>query len=177
MVKKQWQEKLTEPGGSWQQFVMGESMKIRQGLKKIVVFRVRAVHKDKKVLRGSITVEMSYFLPTIIILFLLIIYTVFFYHDKNVLIGGAAETAVLGAQVERHRGEETDLHSFFRERIRGKLILLNLKGVEIERDGKWVRVTAYAAKRWMGTSTEQKAAIPEPEKEIRKKRQLDSFVN
>lgn len=150
---------------------------MRQALKKISAIRVLPVYKDKKALRGSITVEMSYLLPTIIIFFLLVLYTVFFYHDKNVLIGGAAETAVLGAQAERHRGGETDLHSFFRERIRGKLILLNLTGVEIKRDGKLVKVTAYAAKKWMGTSAEQKAVIPEPEKEIRKKRQLKSLAN
>lgn len=148
---------------------------MRQILKRISVIRVPTVDKDKKALRGSITVEMSYLLPTIITLFILTIYTVFFYHDKNVLIGGAAETAVLGAQAERHRGEETDLQSFFKERIRGKLIWLNVTDVEIERDGKWVKVTAHAAKKWMGTSTEQKAAIPEPEKEIRKKRQLKSL--
>ena len=49
-------------------------------------------------LRGSVTVEMAYILPTVIMIFLLIVYTVFYYHDKNILNAGAGETAVRGAQ-------------------------------------------------------------------------------
>lgn len=52
----------------------------------------------KRSFRGVITVEMSYLIPIVLIIFLLVVYTVFYYHDKNILIGAASETAVTGAQ-------------------------------------------------------------------------------
>ena len=55
----------------------------------------------KKDMKASTVIEMSYIMPVFLFLFLLIMYTVFYYHDKAVLNGAAAETAVLGAQAER----------------------------------------------------------------------------
>ena len=79
--------------------------------------------RDKAV-KGVITVELSYIIPIILSVFMVIIYTVFYFHDKNILIGAAAETAVLGAQLERKPDEsgQTDLTGFCRQRIAGKLI-------------------------------------------------------
>lgn len=58
---------------------------------------IKAEHKKKKrivmekgtMVQGVITVEMAYIIPIIFILFATIVYTVFFYHDKNILIGAA----------------------------------------------------------------------------------------
>lgn len=137
------------------------------------------VSKLKNVImfRGSITVEMSYILPAIILLFILTINTVFYFHDKNILIGGAAETAVLGAQMERQQGERPDMQAFFRERISGKLILLRLTGIEIKSEKKWFKVTVCAQKGKMKLCAEQKAAIAKPEKKIREKRKLESLLD
>ena len=77
--------------------------------------RIRIKAPATNGLRGSVTVEMAYILPTVIMIFLLIVYTVFYYHDKNILNAAAGETAVLGAQLERQRGKEgTDLQNFYR---------------------------------------------------------------
>ena len=50
---------------------------------------------------GSTVVEMSYIMPLIMLMFVLIIHTVFYFYDRAVLNGAAAETAVLGAELER----------------------------------------------------------------------------
>ncbi|HAX51293.1 TadE/TadG family type IV pilus assembly protein [Muricomes intestini] len=128
-------------------------------------------------LKASITVEMAYVLPTVILLLLLTIYTVFYYHDKNVLIGAAGETAILGAQMERQKEEnKADLHSFYRERVKGKLIFLHLTGIEVSKNKGDMAVTAQAGKGRMRVSVVQKAVIPEPEKDIRRKQLLDSLT-
>ena len=76
-------------------------------------------------MNGVITVEMSYILPMVFWTFLAVIYMIFYFHDKNIMIGAAAETAVVGAQLERKPDEKdrTDLEGFYQQRIAGKLIL------------------------------------------------------
>ena len=79
--------------------------------------------RERKEVRGSTVVEMAYIMPLFLLLFVLVINTVFFFHDKVILNGAACETAVLGAQRARLKDtEETDLEGFSMERIRGKLI-------------------------------------------------------
>ena len=76
-----------------------------------------------RLLRGSTVVEMSYIMPVFLILFLYIVNTVFYFHDKAVLNGAACETAVLSAQQKRMKEYgRYDMEEFFRERIHGKLI-------------------------------------------------------
>ena len=70
----------------------------------------------KKYVKGSAVIEMSYIMPLFLLLFLFITYTVFYYHDKLVLNGAAAETAVLGAQLERRKETgDYDLEEIFKE--------------------------------------------------------------
>ena len=75
-------------------------------------------------LRGSAVVEMSYIIPLFLGLFVLIVHTVFYYHDKAVMNAAAAETAVLGAQASRREGTDYDLEAFFGDRTDGKLIYM-----------------------------------------------------
>ena len=138
--------------------------------------RIRIKAPATNGLRGSVTVEMAYILPTVIMIFLLIVYTVFYYHDKNILNAAAGETAVLGAQLERQRGKEgTDLQNFYRERTGSKLILLHLTGVNITKSKKQVEVQAYAQKGQMRVSVVQRAVITKAEEKIRLKRKLEAL--
>lgn len=127
--------------------------------------------------QGSVTVEMAYILPATIMIFLLVLYTVFYYHDKNILYGAAGEVAVAGAQYDREKGREApDLNGFYRERINRKLILLKLDSVDVSKDRKQIAVSASAGKSWMRVSVMQRAVIPQPEEKIRKKRKLESLT-
>ena len=122
----------------------------------------------KKDMKTSTVIEMSYIMPVFLFLFLLIMYTVFYYHDKAVLNGAAAETAVLGAQAERRKEtKEYDLEKIFHERTEGKLIFLTGANVTVQKDEKEITVSVSAQKNLMRLSICQKAAIVNPEEKIR----------
>lgn len=129
-------------------------------------------------LSGVITIELSYLMPLILFLFVTVMYTVFYYHDKNILIGAASETAIVGAQLKRKPDENdlADLSDFYQERIQGKLILFAGAQAEISLSDKRVDVKAYAARGKMKIQTIQKAPIVKPEKKIRQKRILEELV-
>lgn len=121
----------------------------------------------KRELKGSAVVEMSYIIPMILFLFVMIIHAVFYYHDKAVLNGAAGETAVLGAQTARRKGTEYDLEEFFHNRTDGKLIYMTDPDVSVEEDEESVTVKASAARSFMRLSIYQRALIVKPEEKIR----------
>lgn len=121
----------------------------------------------KRELKGSAVVEMSYIIPMILFLFVMIIHAVFYYHDKAVLNGAAGETAVLGAQTARRKGTEYDLEEFFHNRTEGKLIYMTDPDVSVEEYEESVTVKASAARSFMRLSIYQRALIVKPEEKIR----------
>lgn len=121
----------------------------------------------KRELKGSAVVEMSYIIPMILFLFVMIIHAVFYYHDKSVLNGAAGETAVLGAQTARRKGTEYDLEEFFHNRTEGKLIYMTDPDVSVEENEESVTVKASAARSFMRLSIYQRALIVKPEEKIR----------
>lgn len=125
----------------------------------------------RKGLKGVITVEMSYILPMVLFVLALVVNTVFYFHDKNILIGAAAETAVLGAQMERKPDEkgQTDLSAFCSRRIAGKMILFGKPTVSVEVTDKQVTVSAAADRKGMSLEVRQQAPILKPEEKIRRK--------
>lgn len=127
---------------------------------------------------GVITIELSYLIPLILFLFVSIMYTVFYYHDKNILIGAASETAVLGAQLKRKPDENdlVDLSDFCQERIQGKLIFFAGAQADISLSDKGIEITVYASRGRMKIQTTQKAPVVKPEKKIRQKRILEELA-
>ena len=103
---------------------------------------------------GSTVVEMSYIMPLILLMFVLIIHTVFYFYDRAVLNGAAAETAVLGAEL-------------FEERTSGKLILMTDPSVAITRTDNKIQVTAMVQKGRFELEVRQRAVIVNPEEKIR----------
>lgn len=128
------------------------------------------INVKKQRLSGSTVIEMSYIMPVFLGLFVLIIHTVFYFHDKAVLNGAAGETAILGAQAERREGAEYDLEVFFRERTDGKLIYMTDVDVSVSRSENEITVSALAEKAFMEIKVSQKARCAEPEKNIRRTR-------
>ena len=124
-----------------------------------------------KKVRGSTVVEMAYIMPLFLLLFVLVINTVFFFHDKVILNGAACETAVVGAQRARLKEKEgTDLEGFFMERVKGKLIRMTDVSVSISEDDGEVKVEARAKRGGMSMSVCQEAVTARPEEMIRWKR-------
>lgn len=136
------------------------------------LFKIKEKHIQPRTaeiyVKGSAVIEMSYIMPVFLLLFVTVIHTVFYYHDKAVINGAAAETAVLGAQLERKKGtEEYDLNGIFQERIKGKLIYMTNVDVEITKEEDEITVSAKAGKSGMELSISQKASIVKPEEKIR----------
>ncbi len=122
--------------------------------------------------KGSTVIEMSYIVPLFLGLFVLIMYAVFYYHDKAVLNGAASETAILGVQAERRADTHYDLEDFFHGRVDGKLIYMTDADVTVSKTDKEIIVTASVQKSFMKLNISQKALIVNPEEKIRRMRWL-----
>lgn len=125
----------------------------------------------KAKVRGSATIEMVYCMSLFLLLFLLTVYSGFYFHDKNIVNGIAYEASVVAAGQLRQGAEaEVDMQPFIQERLRGKLLLLRYESNEIEREKHTVRIKIRASYKWMKTQAESCAVIPRPEEKIRKRR-------
>ncbi len=122
--------------------------------------------------KGSTVIEMSYIVPLFLGLFVLIMYAVFYYHDKAVLNGAASETAILGVQAERRADTLYDPEDFFHGRVDGKLIYMTDADVTVSKTDKEIIVTASVQKSFMKLNISQKALIVNPEEKIRRMRWL-----
>lgn len=77
----------------------------------------------KKKQNGSFTIEASFVVPIILMVFMASVYIIFYFHDKNILSGAVYETAVVGSGRKGYEKEE--LEAYFRRRIKGKLIIFS----------------------------------------------------
>ena len=102
--------------------------------------------KKMRWVSGNSVIEMSYIMPLFFSLFVIIIHTVFYYHDKAIIGGAAAESAVMGAQYVRRYDKNYDIEAFFQEKI---------------------QVFAEAKRSFMKTNVKRTADIVNPEKKIR----------
>lgn len=132
--------------------------------------------KKYQEVQGVITVEMAYLMPIIFMVFVLVVYTAFYYHDKQILIGAAAEITTVGAQQKRWPGESVAAEQFCRERIGGKLILFAETEVTTSVTKEWVDVDIYARKKKMKLHIRQRAPVVNPEKKIRRKAILEKAI-
>lgn len=131
-------------------------------------FEKKILRYQGKYLSGSAVIEMAYIMPVFLFLFLIIVHTTFYFHDKVILTGAAGETAVVGAQLERRKGtEEYDLEEMFRERINGKLVYMKVQNIEIEKTDERITVEAGASRSFMNFTVCQSAFIAKPEEKIR----------
>ena len=119
----------------------------------------------KKNQNGSFTIEASFVVPIILMVFMASVYIIFYFHDKNILSGAAYETAVVGSERKSYKKEE--LEAYFRRRIKGKLIVFsNVKEKEE------ITVTCSAKKRRMKINVSASVKQTEPETYIRNVRKI-----
>ena len=116
----------------------------------------------KKNQNGSFTIEASFVVPIILMVFMASVYIIFYFHDKNILSGAAYETAVVGSERKSYKKEE--LEAYFRRRKKGKLI------VEVEKEE--ITVTCSAKKRRMKINVSASVKQTEPETYIRNVRKI-----
>lgn len=132
-----------------------------------------------KRLKGSMTVEMSFLLPIILLLIMSSILATFYFHDKNILSGAAYETAVVGSTKMREREQisQGELEGLFRERVGRKCILFAGSSVKVQVGKQEICVEATAHKGRFGISVIKKAAVTQPENDIRDKRRIKEITN
>jgi len=120
--------------------------------------------------KGSATIEMAYIAPMTMLIIMAIIYIVFFFYDKNIVIGAAAETAAIGAGLERREDikDEINLEELFNERVNGKLVMYRNYEVSVDKSGKTISVNVRVSRGPLGFSISQSAEIMMPETTIRR---------
>lgn len=125
-------------------------------------------------IKGSLTVEMSFIMPMVLLLVMQCILAAFYYHDKNIIAGAAYETAVAGSVKAREKNgiKEGELNALFEERIGGKCILFPGAEAKTAVSETEITVTAHTSVRRMKLSVVKKARITEPEKYIRDLRRI-----
>lgn len=130
--------------------------------------------RQARSLKASFTVEMSVIVPLALFLVMAAVLVIFYYHDKNILSAAAYETAVAGSTKAREKdgADAGELEALFAERIHGKCILFAGADVGVFVSDDEITVKVSASRRGMRLMVEQRAAVTEPEKEIRKWRRF-----
>ncbi len=123
----------------------------------------------QKKLKAALTIEMSFLIPIVLVIFMELIMTIFYYHDKNILNGAAYETSVVGSASMRKKEKltDSDLEVFCRDRMKGKCIFLTFQEVDVTIDEEEIRVEVSARKKGFSVSVEKQSFISRPEKKIR----------
>lgn len=120
--------------------------------------------------QGSMTVEMSFLMPMILLLVMECILAVFYCHDRNILSGAAYETAVVGSTKARESIREGELETLFYQRAGDKCIMFAHVKVFVKVEKHEIEVAAEASRKYMKILVVKRAAVTEPEKKIRNKR-------
>ncbi len=124
----------------------------------------------KRRYRGSMTIEASYLLPIVLVVFCVTITLLFYYHDKIVLMGTAHETAAYGAGT-KEAGED-ELRSYAKARVNGRLLLFATMEPEITIEKEQVQVVCTARKKQVAVRVTCTVSRTEPEDYIRSIRKL-----
>ncbi|EGG81812.1 hypothetical protein HMPREF9477_01514 [Lachnospiraceae bacterium 2_1_46FAA] len=127
-----------------------------------------------KMMKGSLMVEAAYIMPVIFLSFIAGLYMLFYFHDKNILLGAGYETVVVGSEKMRWNEEniEEKMEEFFHKRVKGKMILFSKPKVTVRYEKEELVLRAYAKKKRMALKIEQKKTVRMPERYIRKKRNV-----
>lgn len=121
-------------------------------------------------LKASATVEMAVIAPLTLLTFLLIVYTIFYFHDKNVLCGAAYEAASVGSVKAREEDfDQQDISRLLEEQLRRKCIILNEIDHEVTLSDETLAIRITGKYKEMSTTIYQKMPIEIPEKEIRRR--------
>lgn len=124
----------------------------------------------KKNVNASFTLEAAIIIPMILFIFGILLHILFYWHDKNILMSTAHETAALGSS--RSEMAEIELEYYFFSRMEGKLMLFDrVECATVIEDGK-VTVRWDGSKRSLVAKGEYSISRTEPENYIREIRKL-----
>lgn len=127
----------------------------------------------RKRVRGSFTVEAAIIVPVILFMFGILLHILFYWHDKNILMSTAYETAVLGSG--REGLAEIELEYYFFSRMEGKLLLFDRVECTAYLREDEVVVSWDGSKDSMRTKGEYSISMTEPERNIRNIRKIEKI--
>lgn len=123
-----------------------------------------------KRIKGIFTVEAAVLVPMILVVLWLLMQVLFYYHDKNIVLGVAHETLAVGAG--REDWEEKEMEAYFYSRIEGKLTLFSDIQAEVQIEKKQIQLTCSGRKGMFAICTEQVMSNTQPESYIREVKRL-----
>ena len=127
----------------------------------------------KRRMSGSFTIEAAIIVPVILFIFGILLHILFYWHDKNILISTAHETAAVGSG--RSKMTEPELEYYFFSRMEGKLLLFEQVECFTHIKDDAVVVSWDAKKDAMVATGECRIRRTEPEKHIRDIRKLEKI--
>ena len=132
------------------------------------------LRKEKTGFKASLTVEMSIILPMVIFIIFLLIHTAFYYHDKAVITGAVSETVNKCVEAVRDNNEnKINPEMLLRKRVNGRLIMLEVKDLNIDMSDKRIVAELKAAKWKFRTKIHMEAAVTYPEEKLRSKQKRE----
>lgn len=121
-------------------------------------------------LRGSFTIEASLIIPLILFVFSVLLYTLFYFHDKNIVTAIAHETLAVGSG--REEVDEEELERYFYQRMNDRLLLFAQVDYEVSIDEEQIQMVCEAKKSNMVLKVEGTMSRTAPEDYIRNVRKL-----
>ena len=126
----------------------------------------------KKKIKGSSVFEMTLMMPMVLLAWAVILFSLFYFYDKNILSAAAYETAVVGSEMYREEGkiDKDRLQTYYQERIRGKLLFFSDVDCGIEADNKNLAVKITTESRSLKIELERRSSLEIPEKSVRRQK-------
>ena len=124
----------------------------------------------KKGVKGSLTIEATIIIPLCIFVIGILLYSLFYYHDKIVLHAASSETAIYGSY-EKEPSEE-GLENHIESRIWGRLLLFSDIEHQIKITRDEIEIISHTKQGPMSLSIRSMAKRTEPENYIRASRKI-----
>lgn len=127
----------------------------------------------RKSVKGSFTIEAAVIVPLILLVFVVSLNSLFYYHDRDVIAAAAHETVAVGSG--RGEWEEAELENYFQSRLKGRTLLFSEIRGEVEVDDNQVKIVCKAKKHVMSLSVKRVMRRTEPEDYIRNIRKIEKL--
>lgn len=130
-------------------------------------------------MKASATIEAAVACSVFFLSFFLVVQGLFYYHDKNILMGTAYEAAVVQSQKKRSPEICTvgEAEQEFERAARRRMLLFSKVDLTIKESDEEITVLGTASKKRMKISVSQSASVTEPEKFIRNMRKAGMHEN
>ena len=124
----------------------------------------------KRNIKGSFTIEASIIVPLILFIFSALVHILFYYHDKNILMSTAHETAAVGSADEALY--EIELEYYFFDRMEGRMLMFDRVECRVTCSSDCVKVWCDGSKKNMRVIFDCSMPKTNPENYIRQRKNI-----